>query len=45
MNFKIISILIFIQLFRSYYFAENYEDIISDNITMIEMETSKQLFM
>jgi hypothetical protein len=45
MNFKIISILIFIQLFRSYYFSEPFENIAYHNITMIEMETSKQLFM
>lgn len=45
MNFNIISILIFIQLFRSYYFADTSEYIISDNITMIQMETTKQLFM
>ena len=45
MNFRIISILIFIQLFRSYYYAENSEYIISDNITSIEIGVTKQLFM
>jgi len=45
MNFKIISIMIFIQLLRSYYFSEPSEYMTYDNITMIQMETSKQLFM
>jgi hypothetical protein len=45
MNFRIISILIFIQLFKSYYFVDNSEYIVSDNITVIEMGVTKQLFM
>ena len=45
MNFRIISILIFIQLFKSYYCVDNSEYIVSDNITVIEMGVTKQLFM
>ena len=45
MNFRIISILIFIQLFKSYYFVDTSEYIVSDNITVIEMGVTKQLFM
>ena len=46
MNMNIISILLFLQLFRTYYFVElpfNY--ISSGNITTFEMGTTKQLFI
>jgi len=45
MILKLISMFIFLQLFKSYYFFQSSKYICCDNITAIEIETAKQLLM
>jgi len=45
MILKLISIFIYIQLFKSYFFINTPDYTCLDNTTVIEIDTTKQLFM